>query len=342
MKRLFQLFVLLLISSHLHVSALDFVDAKLNENNNRTQSLHTSFGGMEGWAFASYVVDIEGKPKDIVITDYSGESRYIKQTKKYIERLSYSPATLNGVPSVSHKTLFLLHTIGGPYNENSVTPSFAEEYQVAINKLSSKNKNLEEIRELIDDLKDDHTKNLNEHALAAWLESIYYFSKKDFLEYMRQSKITLELHQYMPAKLLAKSSVNLFEAQLHYGYIKGAMNTVNKMQQVDGLNIKDSVAEEFSDKITNKVTNGQLTKVTGKTSELGSWIYETNLSSFELVNTVGDVDSIELRCLGLHKTLSQNLDKPILIPKRAKRCSVLIKGTPNSNIEIIESQKEPN
>jgi hypothetical protein len=151
------------------------------QNSNKSKEVFTSYWGMEGWAHVSFLVGVDGKPKDIVAIDFSGKERYIKSTFRYVNNLTYSPALVNGVPTISEKSLFVPHTISGlRYSVGSVTPIFSKEYQGAMDMLADTNANMSMVRVLIDDLKDDHTKNLIEHGLAAWLESAYYLGRKTF------------------------------------------------------------------------------------------------------------------------------------------------------------------
>lgn len=136
---------------------------------------------MEGWTRVSFIIDKDGTTKDIVVFDYSGKDRYVKKVTKYIRNLQYSPALVNNKPVASAQTLFVKHTYSeAGHSEGSVTPAFAKEYQATIDALSSPTADMLNIKKSIDNLVEDHTKNLNEHALAAWLKSIYYYKNENF------------------------------------------------------------------------------------------------------------------------------------------------------------------
>jgi hypothetical protein len=166
------------------------IDAKVIQNNNRIEKVHTSRGGMEGWVIVSFIIGLDGKPRDIVPIDYSGKVRYINSTIRYVNNLIYSPVMVDGLVTTSQDSLFVPNTYSGIGNsENSVTPAFSREYQGAMDILANSTPDLPNVRKRIDELENDHTKNLNEHAMAAWLESVYYYEEQDFLEYMRQTYI---------------------------------------------------------------------------------------------------------------------------------------------------------
>lgn len=329
-------YLILLLWVHSHTTDAEVIHSKIIQNDNKTEKVFASRGGMEGWAWASFLVGVDGKPKNIVVLDYSGKQRYIKNTHAYVNNLVYSPTTINGVPNVSEDSIFLKHTFSGSgYNVGNVTPAFIKEYQAAVDVLNS-SKNITNVRALIDNLKDDHTKNLHEHALAAWLESIYYYKTKDFLEYMRQSQITLELYKYLPLKILSKSVVNLFEAQLHYGYYTEAAHTLDSMNKIDGLNLPPQVANKFREQLKAKMTSNLPMKVKGKLSVLGAWIYNNNMQNFKLTEVSGTVDSIEVRCTGFFQKYTEGWQTSMKIPPHAKDCFTLIQGKKGTTFELSE------
>lgn len=322
---------------HSYAVTPQIIHSKMIQNSNKSKEVFTSYWGMEGWAHVSFLVGVDGKPKDIVAIDFSGKERYIKSTFRYVNNLTYSPALVNGVPTISEKSLFVPHTISGlRYSVGSVTPIFSKEYQGAMDMLADTNAEMSKVRVLIDDLKDDHTKNLIEHGLAAWLESAYYFREKDFLEYMRQSFISLELYKYTPVKILVKSSVNLFEGQLHYGYYEEAFKTLDKMRNIQGINLSDETEAQFLAKLENKLNSNEPKKVIGKLSPLGGWIYQNKLQKFGFTNVMGNIESVEIRCIGYRHKYLDDWQTPITIPSYAQQCVTLVQGYKGTTFELIQ------
>jgi len=302
---------------------------------NRDRGVIAARGGVEGWVKVSFLVDVDGKPKDIVAVDYSGSEKYIDRTIRYVNDLTYTPAMVDGAPTVSGKISFLANEVVGPYySEDSVTPAFSNEYQQVVDILSTTKPDLVLARELIDELKDDHTKNLNEHAIAAWLEALYYYKAQDFLEYMRQVDITVELHKFTPAKILARSTVNLFEAQLHYGYYLEALDTLAKMQEIDGIDLSQEVLDQFMAQVESKLESVESFQVSAKLSPLGGWIYQNKLEKFKLTNVSGKIESVQLRCTGYNQTLLNGFQEPISLPADAKSCVTLVQGQKGTTFEL--------
>lgn len=305
------------------------------QNDNKTREVFASRGGMEGWAKVSFLVGVDGKPKDIVAFDYSGKERYIRSTVRYVNNLTYSPALVDGVPTISANSLFVPNKFSAlGYSEDSVTPAFSEEYQQVMTILANPNPDLPAARSLIDELIDDHTKNLNEQAMAAWLESVYYYKAQDFLEYMRQTAITVELNAYTPAIILARSTVNLFDAQLHYGYYYEALATLEKMKYIDGLDLSEEVMEQFLAQAEKKLDSDEALIVSAKLSPLGGWIYQNTLHKFKLTNVNGKIESVQMRCTGYNQTYLNDLQAPIEVPIDAQRCFTLVQGKKGTRFEL--------
>ena len=172
--------------------------------------------------------------------------------------------------------------------------------------------------------------------MAAYLESLYSYKNQNFLEYMRQSQIALNLHEYLPLKMLSNTVVNLFEAQLYYGYFTEAEDTLWAMKKIEGLNLSDELAEDFQNQLKNKINSNLPIKVKGKLTPLGSWIYYNNFQKFKITKVNGVIDSVELRCIGLHQKYSTDLQKELEIPTSAKRCVTMVQGQKGTTFELIQ------
>lgn len=311
----------------------------VKENSNASRKVRATRNGMEGWGHASFVIDAQGIPQNIVIFDYSGEDRYIKASERYIENLTYSPASIDGINTTSHEIIFIRHSISGEgVSGNSVTPKFLEEYQEIMNKMLGTNADLPNIEELIEDLKDDHTKNLNEQALMAWLESIYFYKIKDFQQHMRQSRIVTNLNPYIPVKMLSKAVVNLYESELFYGYYLEAQETVDEMSNMGGLEIRKDIQNQLQARVTSTISNKEphlLTK--GKIMSLESWILRVFKPKIIISNVKGNINSVELRCTGHYSKHNDGWDNGITVPNNAKLCSVLVSGDTSTSFDLLQS-----
>ncbi|MDO6567948.1 hypothetical protein Q4561_12825 [Alteromonas sp. 1_MG-2023] len=328
---------LLMLSSLSFGSSKEVKAAKLIKNANKIEDAFTSRGGMEGWTRVSFIIDKDGTTKDIVVFDYSGKDRYLKKTTKLVENLQYSSALIDDKPVTSARILFVKHTYSeAGHSEGSVTPAFAEEYQAIIDALTSPSPNMASIKASIDELVEDHTKNLNEHALAAWLKSIYYHKNEDFLEYMRQSQIAVDLYEYLPIAILAKSTVNLFQSQLYYGNFNGASETLARMGSVDGLNLSQQTHQQFADalKASKATESSNVTK--GQLSSLGAWSQFYEFSKFKIDVSEGNVDSVELRCNDYQQKYVEGWKDKIDVPTQTSNCILVIRGEADSTFDILE------
>ncbi|WOI38035.1 energy transducer TonB [Alteromonas sp. CI.11.F.A3] len=328
---------LIMVSASSFGSSKKVKAAKLIKNANTVEDAFTSRGGMEGWTRVSFIIDTDGTTKDIVVFDYSGKDRYVKKSTKLVQNLQYSPASINEKPVTSAQILFVKHTYSeAGHSEGSVTPAFAKEYQAIIDALTSPSANMSSIKVSIDELVEDHTKNLNEHALAAWLKSIYYYKNEDFLEYMRQSQITVDLYEYLPVAILAKSTVNLFQSQLYYGNFNGASETLARMGSVDGLNLSQQTHQQFADalKASKATESSNVTK--GQLSSLGAWSQAYEFSTFKVDVSQGSVDSVELRCNDYQQKYVEGWENQIDFPAQASNCILLIRGDAGATFDILE------
>ena len=110
-----------------------YVAAQLSENlnSNKVKEVHSA-SRLEGWVFMNYVVGTDGLPKNIEVVDRSAKGYNLKVAADYVKNYRYNPATYNGKPVESTKTLFFTHTISfyGTNNEG-ITPGFSNRYEKA-------------------------------------------------------------------------------------------------------------------------------------------------------------------------------------------------------------------
>ena len=81
-------FTLSILANSYFVKAESFIPAKLINNHN-TLNKTQSATRLEGWAYVSYVIDIDGKVSDIDIIDISDKEYFTARTKNTLKSSSF-------------------------------------------------------------------------------------------------------------------------------------------------------------------------------------------------------------------------------------------------------------
>jgi hypothetical protein len=275
----------------------------------------------------------DGKPTNVIVYDHSGNKDYIRKTIRYVSNLIYSPAKIDHQVAISQRSMFIKHTFSSAdYIEGSVTPGFAKDYEAAKKMLSTND--FAPARVLIDEMINDHTKNLNERAYAAWLQSMYFYKTQDYFEYLRQSEIAFDLYEYLPLKVASKVSMNLVQAQVFMGYYYEAKETVTKMSGISGLNISEDVEKQFLRDLQSQIDTTNPVIVNGKLTLAGGWLYKNGQTKFSITLKQGVIDLVEVRCIGYHEKYEFNNAVPINIPEDASGCVTLVLGSEGSSFTL--------
>lgn len=306
--------------------SVEITPAQLIDNVSSERRVTTSRAGLEGWTVSSYVIGLDGKPSDIVVVDYSGRDMYLEKAINYIDEHRYEPAKIDGEPVLSHKKMLVFHTISSPtYRDGTVSRGFAKEYAQALESLTQSD-DLARSRALIDALLEDHTKSLEEQAMASWVEAIYHYNAGDFLEYLRQLTINVALEKYLPREIVSRASANLFQAQVYSGYYMEARQTLTLLGVLDGVSLSPAIASQMHNQLEQTIDAQDAVVVNGKLNSLGKWLHHNFVDEFKISDINGEITSVEVRCTNYHHTFTEGWQQGIIVPQDAYDCITLVHG----------------
>ncbi|MEC8206262.1 MAG: energy transducer TonB, partial [Pseudomonadota bacterium] len=162
--------------------------AYIVKNSNKRYPGSYNGSRLEGWALMSYVVDTQGKAKDIEVIMASDTRGSEENAEKYLTNLEFAPATKEGkTVEGGYLYSFEVGKYFNGYSNDKASRGFINEYDEINKMLQAKEFNKAE--QALAELYKDHTKNTSEQALFAWLKSQYYYHQQQWFDFDEQLSV---------------------------------------------------------------------------------------------------------------------------------------------------------
>lgn len=331
MRRLSLIFILLPMVT-CSVIAVDFTPAELVEDLNPAMSTTSNPSRLEGWAQLSYIIDIDGKVKNIEIINASDKDDFYDESIRYLKNLRYSPALSDGkkVPSARP---FLYGK--NRYNNDGISLGFRNRYNRANEHL--KNGELTQVKTELDDLQQTNTQNIKEQALSAWIHSQYYFAKKDWPAYGEQTKIAEILSNDLPGKWALTTMQNLMQWHLFKKEYVAAFDALDQIPLIEGAKISQAVYQTMSQDIFKALQQDTTMKHQHILEPDRAWLHYIARKDISINLIPGDQTSVELRCENNWLTLTEVQARAFSVSPDDINCAVIIKGVAGSEVSLTES-----
>ena len=313
-----------------------YVAAELSENlnSNKVKEVYNA-SRLEGWVFMNYVVGTDGLPKDIEVVDRSAKGYNLKVAADYVKNYRFNPATFNGKPVESTKTLFFTHTISfyGTNNEG-ITLGFSNRYEKAEQFIRAKQ--LDKAKQALDEITESNSKNLTEQALNAWMHSYYYQQLRDWDNYGQAIQAAERLRQYLPTKMAISNSQNLLSYHGFKQQYGEAVYTAYGMRQIEHAELDDQTLETMLKPLLSKINGTEDIVVKANLRQDLAWTLKLVRNKFKVNVSQGKLIRAQLRCANRVQTLDlANINQWTMEPQDL-RCTLLLKGEPGTTVEVTK------
>lgn len=309
--------------------------------------------GQEGWVSLSFVVNTEGKVESLMVENSSNISVFGDSALSAVQNFTFTPAMENGQPV---KASFVQYLINFSLEDVSdgARSSFLRRYE-EISQLI-RQKKLEGVEELINDLLISETVNNYENAWINWLSYQY-------LESMPDSPVDKKIEHLLKATALHR--IDLSYGNLHASYLPDDLyfyavleslilltegNYFAKATEIINLFFQNSEIRDHADyiqyadsmdvitsRIRTIVQSDQPIRIRGLISENGYWVHWFSRPSFSIENSTGKIDIVDIRCRNGRRHVfdfSENI--MLLIPDVWGQCGLYLKGEPNTAVDLYE------
>ena len=296
-------------------------------------------GMKEGWVQVSFVVDENGKVQAPVVVDSFGDRGFERQALRALKRWKYQPAIVNGetVASCDNKVQF-------DYRVGNIKPGASKRSSRLIKQLNDAFAVNDEqtINALIPKL-EEYGQNFYEYAYLHYFKAVQAEKQQQIQQQISSLKRATNTfyHPEFEAKVFYLGdagyalSAKLFSIFVDQGRYAEAIALFDTVQDTHNADAQEAVAvmSAYVDRIN--AFDGHI-PVDVTLSRRGTWLHPLVRQSFTFANVEGQVDSLEIRCDNHYEQFEFAIDNQWNIPQSWGACSVLLKGTPEAKVRLVE------
>jgi TonB family protein len=298
----------------------------------------------EGWVLLSYVVSTEGTVTEPMIEDSSGSEALEQAALRAITSWKYSPATNNGQP-VEHamtKTRFTFQIEDGA--EGATPAAMRKFYQISRHMNDG---NFAEAEPFVAELEFGGRANLYEDAWFWWIKFVYLqksgSSDEEEMRKCLRRAIGYE-EAYLAPDQYVQAAYSLFVLDARAKDVSAAIATFGKLRDakpaIRRADNYDWAIETLTPTYEQlvQIVEGESTLVTqARIGEFDYWVHDLVRRSFSMVNIVGRLDVLDIRCeRSTRRYNSIPADSTWTIPQSWGSCGVYIKGEQGTTFAFHE------
>lgn len=287
--------------------------------------------GKSGWAKLSFVINEEGRVKDIVINEVVGHRGFGKAAKKALRKWRYSPAMENGKPiqqCVNTMQMSFQIARGG------VSKSFRSKYGEALAAID--NKNYEQLKEKLTEMSDYAFGLPDEidyyHTLSAhYAEHI----NDEELELKHLNRISLtDVDEDGKRKL---SILNKrFYLSVNLNKFHEAFKIYEQLKKLDAAQPYLTAYEQMIKEVDVFISSENNIVIPADIKDKDFWFYSLVRNEFSLVDINGTLNKLDVRCANKRHVYTVEKNNTWSIPKSWENRSVLVYGDDNTRFKLIE------
>ena len=316
------------------LKSLMIIDAKPLKRQSPKYPKNAIIDGQEGWVIINFIVNKKGEVVSPEISDSSGFVAFENAALRAVKRWKYTPATQNGEPVEQSKINVRLD-----FNFSrsvNVTEDFYMTYRELISAI--KENDLTEAKELLKEIENGQIWNHTESSFY-WLADAIY------------AKAVGDVHRELNGvnRALATNNEKLKNDNLLYlrnrqfvlnvssGYFREAMVAYRKLQKLPDSKAMIENFKPYYEQIKEGVKGKDPIVREALISKSSRLWHRLSRNVFSLSLLEGKIEEIEIRCDAKYNRYTFAKETEWEIPKSWGKCFLLVRGDPNSKIDIIET-----
>jgi len=300
---------------------------------------------LEGWVDMRFVVETDGSISDIFVEDASAGEIFKDAAKKAIKKWEYEPATLNGKPVRYENAQVRLTFALEDFSEKKGNRGASRKFRQKVKKIDKalKERNLEEAKEMIDELVEKKNTNLYEVSHLYIRSFNYYLYKNEPRLALRELNRAIKQEgKYIEKSVYESVLTTKFLLESHLTYYKSALETYELLEKNDLLKEGDRSSEKVQE-IRNVLAGSDPFRVPGYidpdcncgTEDERFWYYRPIRRHIGFEKISGTVNRLVVRCE--LKTLEAEVDPDweYKIPPQWGECGVYVYGIEGTRFNMI-------
>jgi len=290
--------------------------------------------GNEGWARLNFIIDKNGRPKDILIEDSYGGKPFEDAAMQAIMNGRYKPGSFKGqVVEQSIGDFFI--SIASDETKLAVDQAFADSYQNIVN-LIQENKT-EEAENLTNTLVNKGNLSLEEIVRIEVLRSQFAIKKGDILKqvkHLRNARMANGV--FLPQNILIDVIRMHSAVALRNSLFMEAFDSYILLERIAPENELVTKLALLQAPIKKAIQDGRPIRVRGALDERGQWIYRPFRTNFSFTYAAEGIKTFEPRCDHSNQKFAVEIGKEWRIPASWGYCTAVIYGEPGAEFELME------
>ncbi len=292
----------------------------------------------EGWVILSFVVDEQGSPNSPIVVESAGSDSFERAAARALMKSTFKPATLNGEPIEScdnqYKYTFAMS------GKTGASKRFISQYNRGTKLLEQGD--LTKVKEIIDQLPNQHHFSHYEDNWLQWLTALYYAELGD-----GQSEL-IALKKGFAYNDVAMTTPEVYRSALW----RIAELSLSHRNYSDALDYSLRLQAEFEkDEQVDQKYHTMQTKVSEVIDQLNGvekWVVEETVGDrgffqtaiirpqFTLVGDTSDVNEVQLRCDAKRLEMPLEGEITVDVPKHWGSCDLFVHGSVGATLTVVQ------
>lgn len=315
-----------LIESYTRAKALDRVPPKFPRRQAKL--------GQDGWVQLSFVIDEEGKVKDVIPLDHGGSKSFVKSAIRAVKQWQYSPAIVDGKPveqcSNSVQLDFALARGAAVQRRFRVLFKQAEE--------AVENKDFDTLEMKIKEMDGLRSLNITELFWRNYLAILMFDAKGlSHNRYWAMNRTLRSLkvisgddHDNIKRYLLQEKFIYETENAL----FANALTSYNRMNKEFPEYAKTFTP--YSQQVKDLIATDEPIYVKAYKNKGGNWHHKLVRNQFAVTDLEGEINKLEVRCDKKRSIFTFDINSSWTIPESWGQCSVFLDTEAKTKFTFVE------
>jgi TonB family protein len=289
--------------------------------------------GREGWVQLNFMIDPQGKPYEVAVTDSTGDEQFERSAVRAVERSTFAPASLNGQPiDAAYNLKIKFSLVDG---RSGARPEFVADYQVLTNAIESDDRD-----GATQALAEVEVQNLYEDAFYN-LARYNYYARWGEPRAQREALAAAVAHEqeegYLPVDVFVWALRSLLSLQVQAQDYGGALDTWRTLaQQTLEPDVRARLERAVAE-IRALRDDDRAYAVQGALGDETSWFFRLLKDRFQVDQVQGDVAQIKLRCERKYVLFQHQEDVIYTISDSYGDCRMEVVGKRGTTFRLIQS-----
>lgn len=291
------------------------------------------FAGREGWVGLRFMVDTEGKPYEIAVTESTGIEAFERAAVEAVQAWRFEPAQFDGVPLDASVTRKITFQFDQP--STGARAEFVKNYKRLTTAIERGD------RAAADQyLAQLEVTNLYEDAylgLAGYFYAAAWGSRTERIAALRRAVAEEDDARYLPLEPYQAALRELLKLQLESNDMAAAYLTLQRIRKGDVSDAERQELERIAALIEALRSDERSFVHEGEFGASSSWFLWLLKSRFRIVVDSGGITEIKLRCDRGYVMFRYDPELEYRVEHKGGLCSMELIGDPGTRFRLVQS-----